>query len=633
MNWLWDQTDAGKIGLSGDIAKLFRHEEPKQPGVFAQDAPPAAATLLAREVIQNSWDAAIELKEQLGPSADHQFSITFEFADLIGDEKRALIEALDLAGLADRVGQIDRRSIGLGQHDCLDQLDDSGAPLSVLRILEHGATGMYGPWTQNKSHMYLALVSLGYTEKLAGAGGSYGYGKAGLINGSRIRSVIAYSCFAERQDDPGVTRRLLGMTYWGQHDIGGANFTGIGSLSTGRGGLIEPHIDDEADSVAASMGFTARSSDEVAGLGTSFLLIDPTVGPEDLRRAIERSWWPALHEGDFIIDITGADGSSHPPRPMQDETLRSFIDAWELAVGRRDARRDEWASELSGPSAASPDGERFDAVGNLGLVADLSGWSYADAQVGPEDEEVSQKSLVALTRGPRMVVEYFVAGQSPPYLRGAFSASSEIDDLLRRTEPKAHDSWRTKPSDGEVDPYAATLADHVIKRIRSAVNNHRGRLKPAVPPPEDLNLPFFNEIMRRVMSGAGKGTRQPVPEVREISIHLRQGPRESSNGLIEMEGTATFSLSDHYDGESADVEVSISYKFIEDGRVGASADLTLSAPDGAVAVGPGVYRARLDRESTIAIGFCSEPYDPRWSGRLFANAEITKVAHSGIATE
>ena len=54
---------------------------------------------------------------------------------------------------------------------------------------------MGGPFTGTKSKMYLALVSIGFTVKHSGAGGSYGYGKAGLIRGSAIDTVVAYSCF------------------------------------------------------------------------------------------------------------------------------------------------------------------------------------------------------------------------------------------------------------------------------------------------------------------------------------------------------------------------------------------------------------------------------------------------------
>jgi len=42
--WSWERTDAGRPGMSGDIAKLFRHEEPKAPGVFALDPLRSSAT-------------------------------------------------------------------------------------------------------------------------------------------------------------------------------------------------------------------------------------------------------------------------------------------------------------------------------------------------------------------------------------------------------------------------------------------------------------------------------------------------------------------------------------------------------------------------------------------------------------
>lgn len=89
---------------------------------------------------------------------------------------------------------------------------------------------MYGPFIQARStKLFLALISVGYTVKAVGSGGSYGYGKAGLITASATRTVLAYTCFREQADDPGVTRRLLGMTYWGQHEVVNS-FTGFARL-------------------------------------------------------------------------------------------------------------------------------------------------------------------------------------------------------------------------------------------------------------------------------------------------------------------------------------------------------------------------------------------------------------------
>ena len=61
--WLWEQTDPGRSGAAGDLAKLFRNDPVKEPGLLAEGAPPRSATVLAREVIQNAWDSAIERRE------------------------------------------------------------------------------------------------------------------------------------------------------------------------------------------------------------------------------------------------------------------------------------------------------------------------------------------------------------------------------------------------------------------------------------------------------------------------------------------------------------------------------------------------------------------------------------------
>src|SRR5690606_5562496 len=106
------------------------------------------------------------------------FQIDFRFQALKRNRKEELVATLALDSLAARLATIDQEKIGLSSEHCLRHIDDPNEPLRVLEIHERGATGMYGPWDQNKSHMYLALLSIGFTEKASGAGGSYGYGKA-----------------------------------------------------------------------------------------------------------------------------------------------------------------------------------------------------------------------------------------------------------------------------------------------------------------------------------------------------------------------------------------------------------------------------------------------------------------------
>lgn len=611
-DWIWAEVEPGQITLAGDIAKMFRHEEQKAPGIFALEAPPDAAVLLAREVIQNSWDAAAELKRR--ESAAPQFAIQFRFYEVVGAEKAQMVENLGLGQLAERAKIVNRSDVGLTESDCLDSIGDASVPLRLLEIIEQGATGMYGSWEKSDSHMHRALLSLGFTEKRQGAGGSYGYGKAGLISGSRIRNVVAYTCFKERTDEPGITRRLLGMTYWGMHAVDGKRYLGFASLSAGHPGYIDPFVNDAADEIAASLGMTVRDPGSFELLGTTFLLPDPTVMPSDLVKAIERFWWPALIEGDFVVDVVDYDGSHLYPRPSRDPVLHTFIDAWEVAMGVREPGPNDRRTPISAPDGLSP-------AGVLGLVADLNGWSYANEVGGPEDEPVEHKSLVALTRGPRMVVEYFVAGGSQPFVRGVFIADGSIDNLLRLTEPKAHDSWQTRSQDGELDSEAVAMANHVIAKIRQTVNNHRAKLKPPPPPPDKIDLPVFDEIMRRILAGSGRGVAPPVAEPRPISIHLDYHPKAVGD-QVAVSGWASFALSDNFEGDRARVRYSIAYRFLEDDRVGEFADLSVVPPDGLEEVEPGIYEGILERDSEVRFTFESVPYDSRWSGRLIVSGDV-----------
>jgi hypothetical protein len=165
----------------------------------------------------------------------------------------------------------------------------------------------------------------------------------------------------------------------------------------------------------------------------------------------------------------------------------------------------------------------------------------------------------------------------------------------------------------------------VLAKIRATVNNHRTKLKPPTPPPEEVNLPFFNEVMRKVMSGTGKGVRQPVPETRPISIQLQHEPRVSAvrEGLIELAGSATYALSEHFQGDRAHVTLTIAYRFVEDDRVGDHAPLAISAPEGFVSKTDGSYEGVLERFKEARFEFVSAPYDPDWSGRLIVNGELT----------
>ena len=619
--WAWEETDPNRSGSSGDLAKLFKNEVVKNPGVFARNAPSEHATLMAREVIQNSSDAAAELTAEMGNNAP-DFEISFEFEALKGAAKASLVAALDLGSIAARSHNPSdaswRSRLGLDRDDSLDHLNEPSA-LNTLKVVERGTTGMYGPFKGAKSKMYLALISLGYTAKQDGAGGSYGYGKAGLIRGSAIRTVVAYSAFRERDDDPGVTRRLLGMTYWGQHDLDDRSYTGFARFGKEQdSGAIWPFENDEADAMAEQLGMDLRSPGNIDDFGTTFLLIEPTVRADDLSSAVARNWWPALEDGRMTVTVTAA-GSTTVPRPMKDPVLRTFVDAYHLATTDQDnAKPNQYRQSFRKATF----GGRQLSLGGLGLVAEPGGWSY-EPDIGNGDEDVQQRSLVALVRGPRMVVEYLDAGRARPFVRGAFVADGDVDELLRQTEPKAHDSWQTRIDEAGSDPQAPNVAAAVTKRVKDHVLKFRDQLKPDSRPAEDVRLPELERLFSRIFSSSSSKSGAPPAGERPFSITVEDRLEAAGGGLIKLVGKMRFALAAHHTDEAAGVDISLSYRFVEDGGNGEEAVLTIKAPAGfsMVTEKPYLFQGELTHEH-VSFEFESAPYQADWTGRLKGDAEL-----------
>ncbi len=656
-NWVWEKTDVRHSGSSGDIAKLFKNEGVAHPGVMATNAPSDEAMLAAREVIQNSWDAARELQTELGAEGIDAppFEIDFIFKDHLGSSKKKLSTSLDLAGLATQLKKVSslgtsaRSAIGLRDSSCLDSIGNPKIAVSSLTIIERGATGMYGKFDQAQSKLYLALISIGYTKKAEGSGGSYGYGKAGLVGASSTRTVVAYTCFRERADDPGVTRRLIGMTYWGQHEVEASSFTGFARFGRYTDDWSQPFENDEADDIARSLGLDTRCPDNLRELGTTFLLLDPLIEPDDLRVAIERNWWPAITDNLFTARVqrktSSAESETFEVRPARDAILKSFIRGYELATTAQDNALPHEVSKSLGKSPKTADAL---PLGRLGLLAKLDGWSYsefhapespteAEASIDEElspashDESVRPSSLVALIRGPRMIVEYLeYAPGKAPFIRGTFVADEAVDELLRQTEPKAHDSWQVRGAEEGADKRAPIVALAVTRKIKLGIAEFQKKLRPPPPAAGDVRLPIFSDLFQKLTTG--KDIKLPPLQKAQSDISvafakedLRPAPADS----VFYDATIRFRLTDTFKkGDAAEVTVSLDYCFIEDGRRGRSCPLTITPPPGFTLNTDGDYTGVLAKKS-VTFRVKTNPYSADWTGRITAVARLKAKQDGG----
>jgi hypothetical protein len=623
-SWQFEETDADRSNVSGDVGRLVRNYEYANPGVLSVEPPTDGAALLAREAIQNSWDSALERMADQQEGSVPDFQLEFRFSRLVGREKIDFVESAGLGELAERATRIPDDRTAIANPASFDRLNDEHHPLQIMQLVEKGTTGMYGPFVGHRSKMSLAMVTVGFTAKRTGLGGSYGQGKAGLIRGSGARVVFGYSAFAKRADDE-ATRRLLGMTYWSSHSLDQRDFNGWARFAEAG----KPFTDDEADSRAAMLGLQSRNARDPRELGSTFLAIDPTVEPTELVKAVERYWWPALESPLLKFDVTvvNYDGDELIPRPKTDPALHAFIKAYGLHHADK-AGNDSRLGFLQAITLAGS-GEKIGSPGSVSLVADTrpGGWSWPSQN----DSEPDHKSLVALVRGPRMVVKYLDVGAASPFVRGVFVAGPEANDLLAATEPPLHDDWPTHRIAEEVPGDAYLLSKEVIARIRTQVGAFRRLLRPPSSWANRVTLREFDNVMKNLVGGQGGQRKKPVdpgepPQVNSRFLEL--GPELASGSEERIRGRAKlrFVPAERVVEESPfPVRIRLSYRLVEDGRLGEPWGVVLDdVPGGFELVqeelGTLALYGNLGMEG-IDVLLRSEPHDADWSGQFLREAE------------
>ena len=473
------------------------------------------ADLLAREVLQNSWDAAQWRSDDNAPG----FRFSFRFEELSGKKRNEFVDTLKLKALIDQRRSIKEVSRNIPSSEDVDLLFDSNKPLRLLFLEDFGTTGMYGdPGRPRESHLFMSLYIIGSTTKpseAGGLGGAFGFGKSAFIKASNVRTAIAYTRFEKREDDD-ATRRLIGFTWWGDHEAKGIAYEGramFGDVKSGK--LATPLIDKAADKLAELLGMTERSNTR-DDFGSSILLIDPVIDPIELKTAVERNWWPALEDSREPMDVSIQDynGTVIDPRPRLNKKLAPFISAYGIARGLKEPE-DERTERLASSKWRERDGRTF---GALGLVLDKNFEKSADEADSSYGEP--NAPTVALIRSPRMVVEYKSFKSTLP-IRGVFLADSSIDEHLRQIEPPAHNSWTKNLTNRNVAPEARKVAKATLDRIKRSVQDFA---QDFAPPTFSFtaSLPLLNDLLGGLFTGPGLGKKSgPTPPVSAKGNTLR----------------------------------------------------------------------------------------------------------------
>lgn len=599
VRWQWFKASEYGGLDGGAMSKLFRNNA----GTLADVA------LLAREAVQNSWDAARRMRQEDGD--DVPFKVAFRFVELWGAERDAMVDALDLKGLRARRDDVGAELL-VGE-SILDQLDDPEAPLRLLYIEDMGTHGLFGsPTLIQQSHLYLAMYSLGSSNKDPSAGGSYGFGKSALQRVSRINTVIAHSAFREHPEIGDLeTTRLVGFTWWPGHRVADQSYEGraiFAPLSGGEEFKPAPLRGDGATIGAERLRFRPRDGNRAEDRGSSFLIVDSVVSPDDLLDELEKWWWPALEENLFEVEVIEPDGHTRVPRPRDNAFVKQFLQAYRIATGLdepKDPNRERRPSDLWRRR-----GDVTESIGDLGLTV-------PDEPLTVEGDETSGEGIVALMRAPRMVIRYepHTARRIP--IRGVFIASSEANDLLRLTEPASHDLWSTKTS-SDIPGKATAMASKLQRSIRNDVKNMADEVAPP-PPKERQSLRLFAQLLGGLL-GSARGPAGPVPPGGEpIELRLQSGPSPEvvEAGRLRLRAEFSVKLAEGAPSDTCEVAVACGLHILEDERAGATWPVTLTLRRGDDFVfDDGKWRGDISKDRAVVFEVLSDPYSHEWTVQL-----------------
>ncbi|WP_448575944.1 hypothetical protein [Thermomicrobium sp.] len=594
------------------------------PGVAVRDVLAntgmPSGELLAREVIQNSVDAADE------SSGQHAVRICFRFIEY----DRSILSLLDMSKGSEFTKRIESAGFGdLGLHP-LNAISPQGERPHKIRgllIEDFGTRGLRGDPTDTSSDMHKLLFSVGNTDKDSafGTGGSYGFGKSALAICSMLNTIICYTVYRSQN---GLDKRLIGAAYLRKHKFAKDVWTGWAWFGAARSRKIqedvsgpEPIEGSEAESLAVKLGFDSRSEDSA---GTSILIFDlaDDVTPESVMDGIEKWWWPRIEDGTLDVKVIDFQKRERIPEPRSREEVKHFVEAYRLALG------------LAEPAGDHQRAVRFNKSRNLELGR-LALVRLPFEQLDDDHEEPKLLGRVALVRKPRMVVQYFEPRKQLDFgVVGVFVAADDIDRLLKLSEPPSHDRWdpRTQRVRSVQDWDAGKVVESVLARIKQQYRDFCQTARPPIDPTR--RLVEFERLLGSMLKVAGGVPETGAQSQDPIHIRFARGPRTVivGEGSAKFEGEVELELGDRAKIDAVSAVLSVDAFIAEEGSIekfksatggGTQREaipVTLICEEQEV-LAENQIRIQLSKRHPIKVIFESGSFESEWSVQLRVRVE------------
>jgi len=608
--WFWTEIpDLG--GASGGLAsKVFK-------GIDELNG----EDLLAREVIQNSWDASRKLNQGRAKNAKVPFRMEFKFMSISGQAKDEFVENSGIKEIYEQSKLMKKNESERAKLEFEKIL--KAKSISVLVCSDFGAHGLYGAINlKSDSILFRALYMFGDTGKDedAGAGGSYGFGKSAFIRGSSIQTVFAYSSFMPFEGDK-VTRRFVGTSYWGSHrttekkDLEGRAI--FGDQKQSKPGI--PFEDKDADELASKLGMQPRTAKKESDIGTSLLLVQPQVTAQSLLFAIEKWWWPAIIDDEMEIVVVDEDGNEMHPRPKSNSFVAPYLRPYEVLSERSSI------SSVMGEKIISGSWQSVEGI-NIGKAL---------LRVAKEDELQAELEgggdrfpKIALMRSPKMVIEYKDYPRGRIAVRGVFVADNQADVHLKNTEPAQHSHWDEKFSP-EMPELSTKVAQRVHDRLRTGLREFINEVDPPTPNDRET-LSIYADLMKGFLSGkkAGPPPKPPVGKM-PIAITFSQQPSPKAyKNEVFTEAKFKVSIADASAESEYVLRITADFRILE--NEGDSGDVwpchvdLVKSNKAFVVVSNNELQGKIKKGEVIEISVKSDLYDSQWTSRLKPQVQIVE---------
>jgi len=456
-------------------------------GNAAASAFDATLGVLAREAPQNSLDERLD--------EDEPVRVRYTLHELTGERLHGFLEVLrwnEIEPHLEASADSDNK-VGRVIADGLNDLRDTGR-LLLLRIDDYNASGLTGPDYDDGRFAAVVRRQLESRKEGAGAGGSYGLGKATLWATSRLGLVLINSTLSTPYQGRSE-RRMIGRLElpWRRTTDGEwAGPSWFGEPDPERNGATRSWWADEA---TAERLHIRRDS---GAPGTSFLIVgayDPSGEADDLEtmhtalvRGLVQSFWASMvstadtrpmleasvvAKRDGVVVVEEEQVDPYRYEPARSRALRAFLEG--TTVDRLTSTDDVLQTHV--PLYVPP----LKSAGKKSKVE-----HRAVLLVTPTDEDDEDANRLVCMRSNRMVVMTRPVTDLPlgaPRVQGVLLAghaagagaqgAEAAEHFLRTAEPPEHNDW--KRTDDLTATYARGAAT-AIRNFRTAMLEEIRRL-------------------------------------------------------------------------------------------------------------------------------------------------------------